>query len=40
MANSEKNYFTPLIEVCNIVAERGYAGSMLEDPIEQPEQGW
>lgn len=40
MANSEKNYFTPLIEVYDIVAERGYAESMFEDPIEQPEQNW
>ena len=40
MTNREKNYFTPLIEVCDVVAERGYFGSMLEDPFEQPEQGW
>ena len=40
MANSEKNYFAPLVEVCDIVAERGYSASMLEDPFEQPEQDW
>ena len=40
MANSERNYFTPLIEVCDVVAEQGYAASMFEDPVEQPEQDW
>ena len=40
MANWKQDYFTPLIEVCNIVTERGYAVSMFEDPIEQPEQNW
>ena len=33
-------YTRPLIEEIIVVAELGYAGSMLEDPIEQPEQGW
>ena len=33
-------YIMPLIEEIIVTAERGYAGSMLEDPIEQPEQGW
>ena len=33
-------YTQPLIEDIFVTAERGYAGSMLEDPIEQPEQGW
>ena len=40
MANSERNYFTPLIEVLDVAAEYGFAGSMFEDPIEQPEQDW
>lgn len=35
-----QHYPTPLLEEIIVVAERGYAGSMLEDPIEQPEQGW
>ena len=33
-------YTQPLIEDIFVTAELGYAGSMLEDPIEQPEQGW
>ena len=33
-------YTQPLIEEIIVIAEIGYAGSMLEDPIEQPEQGW
>jgi hypothetical protein len=33
-------YSRPFIEEIIMVAERGYAGSMLEDPIEQPEQDW
>ena len=35
-----QNYLTPLIEVQSVVAERGYFGSMLEDPVEQPKQDW
>ena len=33
-------YTQHLIEEIIVIAEIGYAGSMLEDPIEQPEQGW
>ena len=41
MQLSEKKYYiVPVVEVNEIEAERGYAGSMLEDPIEQPEQNW
>ena len=40
MKKQTQDYLSPLVEVQLIVAERGYAGSMLEDPIEQPEQGW
>ena len=40
MANWKQDYLAPLIDVQLIVSERGFAGSMLEDPIEQPEQGW
>ena len=35
-----QHYPTPLLEEIIVASERGYAGSMLEDPIEQPEQGW
>jgi hypothetical protein len=40
MKPKTQNYPKPQIEEIIIVAERGYAGSMLEDPIEQPEQNW
>lgn len=33
-------YITPELNSYLVVAERGYIGSMLEDPFEQPEQGW
>ena len=33
-------YLAPVVEEQFVVAERGYFGSMLEDPFEQPEQGW
>lgn len=35
-----QTYSRPLVEEIIVTAEFGYAGSMLEDPIEQPEQGW
>ena len=35
-----QNYLTPLIEVQSVVAERGYFGSMLEDPVEDTRQNW
>ena len=35
-----QTYLAPTAEVQLIVVERGYIGSMLEDPFEQPEQGW
>ena len=34
------NYLAPEIEVNYIEVELGFAGSLLEDPIENPEQGW
>ena len=34
------NYLVPEIEVNYIEVELGFAGSLLEDPIENPEQGW
>ena len=40
MKQQTQTYLSPLLEVQLVVAERGYAGSMLEDTIEQPEQGW
>jgi hypothetical protein len=40
MKKQTQDYLSPLIEMQLVVAERGYAGSMFEDPIEQPEQGW
>ena len=36
----QKGYLAPVVEEQLVVAERGYIGSMLEDPFEQPEQGW
>ena len=35
-----QTYLAPTAEVQLIVVERGFIGSMLEDPFEQPEQGW
>ncbi len=40
MMDNAQNYLVPLIEVYSVEAERGYIGSMFEDPIEQPEQDW
>ena len=40
MKKQTQDYLSPLIEDIFVTAELGYAGSMLEDPIEQPEQGW
>ena len=40
MANNRQIYFSPAVEVNEIAAEQGFAGSMFEDPIENPEQGW
>ena len=38
--NKQQRYLAPEIEVNYAEVELGFAGSMLEDPIEQPEQGW
>ena len=35
-----KEYLAPEFEIQVVVAERGYIGSMLEDPIERPDQNW
>ena len=40
MKHNTQYYVVPSVEVCDIVAERGYSDSMLEDPFEQPEQDW
>ena len=40
MIKNREFYFTPTIEVTEMAAEQGFAGSMFEDPIENPEQGW
>ena len=40
MKHNTQNYVVPSVKVCDIVAERGYSASMLEDPFEQPEQNW
>ena len=35
-----QTYLAPTAEVQLIVVERGFIGSMLEDPIENEKQGW
>jgi hypothetical protein len=40
MTNNRQTYFSPAVEVNEMVAEQGFAQSMFEDPIEKPEQGW
>ena len=40
MIKNREFYFTPTVEVTEMAAEQGFAGSMFEDPIENPEQGW
>ena len=40
MKHNTQNYVVPSVKACDIVAERGYSASMLEDPFEQPEQNW
>ena len=34
------DYLAPEIEVNYAEVELGFVGSLLEDPIENPEQGW
>ena len=38
--NRVVEYLVPEIEVVEAVAEYGFAGSLLEDPVVNPEQGW
>ena len=38
--NRVVEYIVPEIEVIVAVAEYGYAGSLLEDPVVNPEQDW
>ena len=33
-------YDTPIVEIETMACEQGFAGSMFEDPIENPEQSW
>ena len=40
MTNNRQTYYSPAVEVNEMAAEQGFAGSMFEDPIEKPEQGW
>ena len=40
MANNRQIYYSPAVEVNEMATEQGFAGSMFEDPIEKPEQGW
>lgn len=40
MKHIREYYFAPVVEVLYVAAEYGFAGSMFEDPIEQPEQDW
>ena len=35
-----QSYLAPAVEVQLVVAERGYFGSMLEDPVEDTRQNW
>ena len=36
----QRCYLAPEIEVNYAEVELGFAGSLLEDPIENPEQNW
>ena len=38
--NRVAEYLAPEFEVVEAVAECGFAGSLLEDPVVNPEQGW
>ena len=38
--NKLRRYLAPEIEVNYIEVELGFAGSLLEDPIVNPEQNW
>ena len=38
--NRVVEYLVPEIEVVETAAEYGFAGSLLEDPVVNPEQGW
>ena len=38
--SNQRYYFAPEIEVSYVEVEIGFAGSLLEDPIENPEQNW
>jgi hypothetical protein len=40
MIKNREFYFTPTVEVNEMAAEQGFAGSMFEDPIEKPDQEW
>ena len=37
--NKSLTYSTPDVEVLEVIVEYGFANS-IEDPIENPEQGW
>ena len=36
----KKTYLAPVVEVLEVAVEQGFAQSMFEDPIENPEQSW
>ena len=38
--NTQEVYLAPEFEINYTEVELGFAGSLLEDPIENPEQGW
>lgn len=38
--NKQRYYLTPQIEVSYVEVELGFAGSLLEDPVVNPEQDW
>ena len=40
MTNNRQIYYSPAVEVNEMAAEQGFAQSMFEDPIENPEQIW